>query len=129
VKHPKPAIIRFYFDADILGLAKVVAPLRSDFTYPGDEGTVVHKRKREPCPIQPGVDDVDWLPYVAGRGWRIVTRDANIRDNKAEIAAVREHGAKMVALASSDARTKWTQVEVLMTQSRRIEELQDLPRL
>jgi hypothetical protein len=37
----KPATVRFYFDADILGLAKVVAPLRYDATYPGDPGGVV----------------------------------------------------------------------------------------
>jgi hypothetical protein len=33
----KPATVRFYFDADVLGLAKTVA-LRSDVTYPGDTG-------------------------------------------------------------------------------------------
>jgi len=127
VKPPKPATVRFYFDADILGLAKVVAALRSDITYPGDPGAVIHKRKREPCPIQPGVDDVDWLPYVARQGWLIVTRDSNIHENRAEIDAVLAHDAKMVALASSDARTKWTQLEVLMTQWRGIEDLQELP--
>lgn len=30
----KPADVRFYFDADILGLAKLIAGLRSDVTYP-----------------------------------------------------------------------------------------------
>jgi hypothetical protein len=114
VNPPKPATVRFYFDADILGLAKVVAALRSDVTYPGDPGAVIHKRKREPCTIQPGVDDVEWLPYVARQGWLIVTRDSNIQENRAEIDAVLAHGAKMVALASSDARTKWTQLEVLI---------------
>lgn len=127
MKPPKPAVVRFYFDADVLGLAKVVAGLRPDFTYPGDPGTVIHKRKREPCPIQPDVNDVDWLPWVAARGWLIVTRDANIQENKAEIAAVHEHGAKMVALASSEATNKWAQLEVLMTQWRKIEPLHDLP--
>jgi hypothetical protein len=127
VKPPKPATVRFYFDADILGLAKVVAALRSDITYPGDPGAMIHKRKRKPCAIQPGVDDVDWLPYVARQGWLIVTRDSNIQENRAEIDAVLAYDAKMVALASSDARTKWTQLEVLMTQWRGIEDLQDLP--
>ncbi len=123
----RPAVVRFYFDADVLGLAKVVASLRSDITYPGDPGAVVHKRKREPCEIQPGALDTDWLPYVARKGWLIVTRDANIGENKAEISAVIESRAKLVALASSEARNKWTQLEVLMTQWRRIEELQELP--
>lgn len=30
----RPAEVRFYFDADVLGLAKVVARLRNDATYP-----------------------------------------------------------------------------------------------
>ena len=47
----KPATVRFYFDADVLGLAKAVVGLRSDSTYPGDPGGVVHKRQRPPCPI------------------------------------------------------------------------------
>jgi hypothetical protein len=30
----RPARVRFYFDADVLGLAKVIAALRPDVTYP-----------------------------------------------------------------------------------------------
>jgi hypothetical protein len=37
----KPAAVRFYLDADILGLAKVLVTLRPDMTYPGDPGGVV----------------------------------------------------------------------------------------
>jgi hypothetical protein len=29
-------MVRFYFDADVLGLAKVMVQLRSYVTYPGD---------------------------------------------------------------------------------------------
>jgi len=47
----KPAIVRFYFDADVLGLAKILVTLRSDVTYPGDPGGVVHRRARPACPI------------------------------------------------------------------------------
>jgi hypothetical protein len=47
----KPATVRFYFDADVLGLAKTVVKVRSDVTYPGDTGDRVHKRERPPCPI------------------------------------------------------------------------------
>jgi len=31
----KPAAVRVYFDADVLGLAKLVCLERADFTYPG----------------------------------------------------------------------------------------------
>jgi hypothetical protein len=32
---PREAVVRFCIDADILGLAKVLADLRNDITYPG----------------------------------------------------------------------------------------------
>jgi hypothetical protein len=50
VSHAKPATIRFYFDADVLGLAHVVAGLRSDATYPGDPGAVIKRRDGRPAP-------------------------------------------------------------------------------
>jgi hypothetical protein len=65
----KPARVRFYFDADVLGLAKVVANLRNDVTYPGDPGGVVHKRQRPRCAIaSPATPDFEWIPIVAGPG-------------------------------------------------------------
>lgn len=47
----KPAVVRFYLDADVLGLAHVVAGLRNDATYPGDPGAVIKRRQRSACPI------------------------------------------------------------------------------
>jgi hypothetical protein len=46
-----------------------------------------------------------------------------ITQNRNEIAAVGENEAKMVALNQRDAQTKWGQLEVFMTQWRRIEPL------
>lgn len=115
----RPATVRFYFDADVLGLAKIVVTLRSDSTYPGDPGGVVHKRQRPPCPItSPATLDRDWIPEVARRGWLVITRDRHIRDHRAEIEAVRDNGAKMVTLAAEEARGTWDQLEVLMCQWR-----------
>lgn len=123
-----PATVRFYVDADVLGLAKLIVQVRSDITYPGDPGGVVHRRQRPPCPIEsPKVLDPDWIPEVAARGWLIITRDANIAVNRAEIAAVRDNGARMVALASKDARTTFDQLELLMIQWQAIEALVDEP--
>lgn len=94
----KPAEVRFYIDADLLGLARVLAGLRPDVTYPGDPGTVIHKRQRSPCPVaSPAVKDSEWIPQVAGRVWLIITRDRHIQERRREIAAVREHRARMVA--------------------------------
>lgn len=120
----RAAQVRFYVDADILGLGKILGSLRNDVTYPGDPGAVLHKRHRPPCPIaRPDVLDTDWIPDVAARGWMIVTRDSMIIQNRNEIAAIRENNAKMVALNQRDAQTKWGQLEVFMTQWRHIEAL------
>lgn len=89
---------------------------------------MIHKRERPPCPItRQATLDVDWIPEAARRGWLIVTRDFSIAQNPNEIAAVRENGAKMVALNQEDAATKWGQLEVFMTQWRAIEALIDEP--
>lgn len=115
---------RIYVDADIKGLGLILAALRNDVTYPGDPGAEIHKRQRPAWPItNAAVLDVDWIPVVARREWLIITRDNAIIENRNEIAAVRENNAKMVALNRLDAKTKWGQLEVFMTQWRRIERL------
>jgi 3-methyladenine DNA glycosylase Tag len=76
---------------------------------------------------EPDVRDTDWIPQVASRGWLIITRDSMIIQNRNEIAAVRENNAKMVALNQRDAQTKWGQLELFMTQWRRIEALTSEP--
>jgi hypothetical protein len=115
----KPAAVRFYLDADVLGLAHVLAGLRSDVTYPGDPGGVVLKRLRAPCPItSPATKDHVWIPQVTALGWLIVTRDSRIQEHRAEIGAVRDSGARMVALGGKDARGTFDQLEVFMSQWR-----------
>lgn len=124
----RPAVVRFYFDADVLGLAKIIASLRADATYPGDPGATVHRRARPPCPIaRPETPDDEWIPVVARAGWLIITRDSRIQHRRAEINAVRDHGGRMVALASRDALGTWQQLEVFMSQWRGIEELHREP--
>lgn len=117
----KPAQVRFYLDADILGLAKLLVQVRPDVTYPGDPGGVLHKRRRPPCQLAVGTLDKDWIPEVAAQGWLIITRDSAIQGHSREIGAMFEHGARMVALASSDAKGKFDQLEVFMTNWRKIE--------
>lgn len=125
---PRPVTPRFSFDADVLGLAKLVCRERADCTYPGDPGGRVKKRLRPPCIITtPGTRDTVWIPAVAEQGWLIVTRDEKIQGNRAEIDAVRDNGAKMVNLASQDATNTWAQLEVLMTRWREIEVLAGRP--
>jgi len=123
----KAAQVRFYFDEDIQRLAHTIARLRHDCTYPGDPGAFIHKRERAACPIERGTKDTAWVPLVASKGWLIISRDFNIRENPAERRAVRETGARMVALSGQDAANTWGQLELLMRYWRRIEELADEP--
>jgi len=126
VSRAKPADVRFYFDADVLGLAHVIAGLRSDSTYPGDRGAIIKKRQRTACPItDPGTKDDAWIPQVASLGWLIITRDSHIQRHPGEIAAVRASNARMVALSGGEARGTWQQLEILMRRWRAIEELAD----
>jgi hypothetical protein len=128
VTSAKAATVRLYFDADVLGLAKLLCQERADFTYPGDPGARIKKRQRPPCLITlPGTKDPDWIPRVAAKGWLIITRDRRIQEKLAEINAVRTCGAKMVNFASQDAGSTWGQLEVFMSRWREIEALIDEP--
>jgi hypothetical protein len=122
---PRPAHVRYYFDADVLRLAKHVASERPDCTYPGDPGVVLHKRVRPPCRILPSTKDPIWIPQVTAKGWLIVTRDSKIQEHRAEIDAVRNNDARMVALNGRDTVGTWNQLEVLMRHWRSIEHVLD----
>jgi hypothetical protein len=124
----KPADVRFYFDADVLGVAKVIAQLRSDCTFPGDPGATIHKRTRPPCVVQDrATPDTVWLPTVSAAGWVIITRDSRIGHNLAELDAVRDAGARMVALSGKEAGTTGEQLEIVVSRWRSIEALHAMP--
>jgi hypothetical protein len=61
-----------------------------------------------------------WIPETARQGWLIITRGSRIQHHRAELAAVRTGSARMVALASDEARDIWHQLEILMSQWRAI---------
>lgn len=123
----KPAQLRYYIDADTLGLAHLLTKVRSDVTYPGDTGGIVDKRERPPCDIQPGALDEDWIPIVAGRGLLVITRDRRISQRTAEKEAVRNAGGRLVAITSNEPLGKFAILEVVICQWRKIEELSGLP--
>ena len=124
----RPATVRFYFDADVLGLAKVVASIRPDVTYPGDPGGEVRKRIRPPCVItDPATEDLEWIPRVTREGWSIISRDRHIEAYPAERDAVIAHSAKMFTIASNEKLDLWHQLEILMTRWRDIERLSEEP--
>lgn len=116
--------VRYYVDADLLGLAHVLAALRPDLTYPGDPGGTVKKRTRPPCPVtSPGVADREWLPVVGQQGWAALARDRRIERRPAERTAVIAHGVKLFAITSPEQLDKWRRLEIVMSRWRDIEEL------
>jgi hypothetical protein len=121
--------IRFYVDADMLGLGKILASVRSDVTYPGDPGGPgAGGEARPPCPLEPGVKDPSWIPVTAAEGWIAITRDRHLRHRPDERRAILEHGARVVRLEAREALNKWGQLEIVVYAWRRIEDqLIDLP--
>lgn len=120
--------VRFYVDADCLGLARIVAGLRDDVTYPGDPGGMIRKRSRPPCVITtPDTADSVWIPQVAALGWGIITRDRAIQRKPAELAAVHTHGAKMFAITTTEKLSTWHLLEIVTINWRRMEVLLDDP--
>lgn len=45
--------------------------------------------------------DTEWLPVVAARGWVILTKDEQIGHKPGEVAAVAQHGARMIVMVSA----------------------------
>lgn len=122
------AEVRFYIDADVLGLAKLLIQVRPDVTYPGDPGGVGCDGLTRPgCPTRPGDKDPDWIPIVAEAGWVIITRDRRMLNKPAERQAIIDNKARVVRFDARHELTKWNQLEIAVTQWRRIEELLELP--
>ena len=122
-KPARPAPVHYYLDADVLGLAKILAMVRGDVTYPGDPGGPVGRgRVRPPCTVtEPGMRDEDWIPETARQGWLIITRDRHIQEHRAELEAVRVSGARMIALSGPDAVRTFDQLEAVMCNWRAID--------
>lgn len=124
---PRPALVHYYVDADLLGVAKILVQLRGDVTYPGDPGGAVKGgRMRAPCTItDPATLDAVWIPETARQEWLIITRDRRIQEHRAEIEAVCSSGARMANLVADDATDRFAQMEVIMCQWRHISALLD----
>lgn len=121
--------IRWYVDADLKGLAKVLVQARADITYPGDPGDVggLDGFPRPACSIHQDEKDEVWIPQVAAAGWVVLTRDRHMRHRPAEKAAIVKHAARVVRLEARQPLNKWGQLEIVASQWRRLEELADLP--
>ncbi len=128
--------VRFYLDADTLGLAHVLVTIRGDVTYPGDPGGKYKRLVRPACPItRPKTPDSEWLPVVAQHGWLVITRDQNLRNKTVEMESILRHGAKVVTIVNAR-RYKgveppkldvFRQLRILLTHWDDVEGLLDVP--
>lgn len=128
--------VRFYVDADTLGLAHVLVTIRGDVTYPGDPGGHFKRLVRPACPVtRTRTPDEEWLPIVAQQGWLVITRDQNLRNKTVEMDSILRHGAKVVTIVNAR-RSKglerpkldvFRQLQILLTHWENVEELFDLP--
>jgi len=114
----------WYFDADTVGLGKMLRDARSDVTWPGDDGQRLKPRLcLPPCVIQDkDTDDEIWIPHVTTAGLAIITRDKKIQTRTREINAVYAAGARMFAITSEENLNRWGLLEVFVPNFRAIEE-------
>jgi hypothetical protein len=124
----KDADVRFYFDADILGLAHIVCALRPECTYPGDPGVKIKRQIRSPCIVEnPRAKDREWIPVVGGQNWVAITRDKDIQSHLSLLQLVKEYRLRLVTLTGADAGAPWGQLGIVLPQWKNIESLVDKP--
>jgi hypothetical protein len=80
----------WYFDEDVIGVAKVLAAAKLPVTWPGDDGKRLSERLGQPpSPVATnGQPDDKWIPIVARAGMPIITRDRRILARTSEVNAV-----------------------------------------
>ena len=110
--------MRFFVDADLLGVGMALAQLRKDVTYPGHpaaEGIV-----------QDTTDPV-WLPIVGGKGWIAITKDRHIRSRPGEILAVYQAAVRLVVITGNRRMNSFDRMRLLLRHWDEIEDLDTLP--
>ena len=90
-------MITTFFDENM----GVIIPER--FAASGDLGEIRYLRKefKEAVSIGP-VDDVDWIPIVAQRGWLIITRDRKMLNRSHERRVLIDNAAAVVLISPAD---------------------------
>lgn len=111
-KPPEPIRLVFFLDR-CMGAHVLPAALRAaglDVRTMQDEGFVQD------------VEDIEWIPAIAKRGWVIITKDKNIRRDSLELRAVLASAAYYFTLGKAD-RTATEMGEILLRHRATIERL------
>lgn len=74
-----------------------------EFAASGELGEIRYLRKefKEAVSIGP-VDDIDWIPIVAQRGWLIITKDRKMLTRSHERQALIDNAAAVVLMSPAD---------------------------
>jgi hypothetical protein len=107
--------VRFFIDASMVGVGKLLAEARPDVTYPGHSD----------CPFGPEAKEPEWIPVVAERAWVVLMRDKRARWRLDEKRAIVEHGLRAFILTSAGNMSVWDQLRLVITSWDRMEEKLD----
>jgi hypothetical protein len=103
---------RIFFDASVIGAAKVMAATDPRITYPGHHA----------WPFDQDEADEIWLPHVGGHGWLTITRDRKMRYRTAERTALSQHLVRAVNIATKSNLNVQATVDLLQANWEAIEE-------
>lgn len=112
----KPRSAEWYFDADTIGVGRILAAAGVRATWPGDDG---ERRGRPDLPPSPtsrtDVGDEVWIEQVTRAGMVIITRDRRISTRTSEVDAVIASRAKVFALTVTGDNDLWGLVRLVAT--------------
>jgi PIN like domain len=88
-----PQVARWFVDENSLGVAKALAYVRGDITWPGAPDG----------PVSAGAADTNWLPIIGRAGLIVLTRDKRIRSRPLERQALLDHNVRACFLTNAAA--------------------------
>jgi uncharacterized protein with PIN domain len=99
ISQPRLDDVRFVIDEDLLRLGTAVTALRYDAACFG------HAPISDLVPA--GIEDPNWIPTVAARGWIVITTDRRLRTRLNEAQLAIEHGLRAVHIFRAGHLTAW----------------------
>lgn len=119
----RPRSAEWYFDADTIGVGRVLAAAGVRATWPGDDGTRRGRAHLTPSPIdRTDIADEVWIEEVTRAGMTIITRDRRIASRTSEVDAVIASRARVFALTVSGDNDLWRLVRLVATRWPEIEQ-------
>jgi len=97
-----PQVAGWFVDENSLGVAKALAYVRGDITWPGAPDG----------PVSAGAADTTWLPIIGRAGLVVLTRDKRIRSRPLVRQALLDHDVRACFLTSGGSLTLFDQLRL-----------------